>query len=86
MKNEDKFVKVRELAEELGMTISNLNIQIGRGHAGEVKKIGEGETKDYELTLDNVFQILKWLRLYGRGSKRKLILAKRKYEELRDNE
>lgn len=82
----NEFIKVKDLADELDMTVSNINIQIGNGHAGEVKKITEGETANYSLTIDNVLTLLKWLQLFGRGNKMKLMQTIRKYKELKENE
>ncbi len=78
-------ITVKQLADELEMTVSNVNIQISRGHAGEVTKASEGETADYLLSLDNINQLLKWLRVYGRSNKKLLMQAVRKYKELVDN-
>lgn len=78
----ENYIKVKDLAEQLGMTVSVINIHIGNGKAGQVNKIGEGETKDYTLTLENVNILLKWLRVYGRGNKKKLMETVRKYKEL----
>ncbi len=80
-----KIVKVKELADELGMTVANINIQISRGHAGEVTKMSEGETSDYSLTIDNILKLLKWLQLYGRGNKLLLMKTMRKYKEFQTN-
>lgn len=77
----ETIISVKQLADELGMTVSNINIQIGKGHAGDVAKTGEGETKDYAMNLDNVRQLLKWLRINGRGNKKLLMQAVRKYAE-----
>lgn len=82
MENKLEYIKVKDLAEELDVTVSNLNIQIGKGHAGEVLKTGDGETNDYLLTLDNVNKLLKWSRSYGRSNKALLMKAVRKYREL----
>lgn len=80
MKNET--IRVKELAEELALTVSVINIHIGEGRAGEVTKIGEGKTKDYALTVQNILTLLNWLRVYGRGNKLKLLIALDKYEKL----
>ncbi|MCY7363162.1 MAG: hypothetical protein LH629_14015 [Ignavibacteria bacterium] len=78
---EEKHVTVKSLAEELGMTIANINIQILRGHAGEVTKSGEGETSEYLLTLENVNTLLKWLRANGRSNKFLLRATINKYKD-----
>ncbi len=75
-------ITVKQLAEELDMTVANVNIQIGKGHAGDVQKVGEGETKEYSLTKDNVLTLLKWIRINGRSNRRLVRLARQKYEEM----
>lgn len=81
---------VKELSDQLDMTIANINIQIGRGHAGEVTKSGTGETSDYVLTLDNILTLLRWFQLNGRitkkGGRLKLMQTIRKYKELKEQE
>ncbi len=59
----EETVTVKQLAEEIGQTVSNVNIQIARGHAGEVSKTSEGETSDYALTIENIRILLHWWRL-----------------------
>lgn len=77
----EEYIKVKDLAESLGLTVSVINIHIGEGRAGEVQKVADGETKDYALQKENVMTLLKWLRVHGRGNKRKLIETIRKYED-----
>ncbi len=78
----ENYIKVKDLADELGMTVSNLNIQIAKGHAGEVEKTGDGETKDYALSVDNVLAFIKWSRVYGRSNKKMLREALSKYKAM----
>lgn len=79
------MININDLAVELGLTRQNLNYHILEGRAGVVTKDGDTETSNLVLTIDNVLELIKWLKMYGRGNKVKLINAKNKYEELRNS-